>query len=728
MNSATDLERRLSTVERRLDATLDLVTDNDTRLRALESSPFTRLTARRNASPAWDSDPAAAPPPPPEPRVEASPEPRFERPPSAPSSRPSRVADAASLSDFLGGRALAWLGGIATVLGIVLLLALAIAHGWIGPAARVALAAAASTALMAAGIWLHAKRGRTEAAATMVGAATAGWFATLIVAAEAYALIPAPVAVVGSMLAGALATTLAIRWAGRVIAAIGLIGALLSPALVGAPTDLLTLALLAIGAACAMWVFCWRRWPWLAFATLLVTVPQWVLWLQPGLFAEPVQPPLLELAVLTTFGGIGLLGAVFAQARAGNRLLGSAGALVLLNAVSVGAAGQFAFGSTGGALWLVGIALVHVAAGVVRLPRLPLPPDARRVLISIGVVAGDVALASLLHGVALTAAWGAASLAFAWLARRTDRTAGGEAWIGAALGSHIALVLAQALIELPPSGLSSAPELVPLASVAILAASCLGAARVSTERPVWRMALDGLGLAAVAYMTAASTDGPMLVVAWALEAIALAELARRTGDALARFGALAFLAGAGLHAMAVEAPASGLVAGVDSLGAAALALGATALAALRVGLLEAERSPSRLALLGGAGTTALYLASLAIITAFQPAAGTDAMLVLDLSIRQQGQVLLSAMWGAVGVWALIAGLRRNLAPLRLGALGLLMVTVAKVFLYDLSTLTSIYRVVSFFVLGGLLLAGAFAYQRLRPPPRPDLRSVHPSQR
>jgi uncharacterized membrane protein len=49
-----------------------------------------------------------------------------------------------------------------------------------------------------------------------------------------------------------------------------------------------------------------------------------------------------------------------------------------------------------------------------------------------------------------------------------------------------------------------------------------------------------------------------------------------------------------------------------------------------------------------------------------------------------------------------------------------------VFLYDLSILTSIYRVISFLVLGGLLLAGAFAYQRLRPPPPPDLRSVHPS--
>jgi uncharacterized membrane protein len=103
-------------------------------------------------------------------------------------------------------------------------------------------------------------------------------------------------------------------------------------------------------------------------------------------------------------------------------------------------------------------------------------------------------------------------------------------------------------------------------------------------------------------------------------------------------------------------------------------------------------------------------------------------LVLDLSVRQQGQVLLSAIWAIVGVASLIAGLRKNVVALRTSALVLLLAAVAKVFLYDLSILTSIYRVISFLVLGGLLLAGAFAYQRLRPPPPPDLRSVHPSQR
>jgi uncharacterized membrane protein len=66
-----------------------------------------------------------------------------------------------------------------------------------------------------------------------------------------------------------------------------------------------------------------------------------------------------------------------------------------------------------------------------------------------------------------------------------------------------------------------------------------------------------------------------------------------------------------------------------------------------------------------------------------------------------------------GLTSLIVGLRRNLPGWRHGGLALLLVSASKVFLYDLSTLTSVYRVVSFIVLGLLLLSGALAYERLR---------------
>ena len=122
----------------------------------------------------------------------------------------------------------------------------------------------------------------------------------------------------------------------------------------------------------------------------------------------------------------------------------------------------------------------------------------------------------------------------------------------------------------------------------------------------------------------------------------------------------------------------------------------------------------------------LYLASVGIVTAFQPGAAETT--VLDLPVQQQGQVLVSALWGLVGLCALLTGLRRDLRELRIGAFALLLAAVAKVFLYDLSTLGSAYRVVSFLALGALLLAASFAYQRLRPTPLPDLREVARARR
>ena len=83
-----------------------------------------------------------------------------------------------------------------------------------------------------------------------------------------------------------------------------------------------------------------------------------------------------------------------------------------------------------------------------------------------------------------------------------------------------------------------------------------------------------------------------------------------------------------------------------------------------------------------------------------------------------GQTLLSVLWALSGVGALIFGLVKDHKPTRLVGLGLIAVTAAKVFVYDLSELDSLARVASFIVFGVLLLLGAFTWQRVRPRPLP----------
>ena len=74
---------------------------------------------------------------------------------------------------------------------------------------------------------------------------------------------------------------------------------------------------------------------------------------------------------------------------------------------------------------------------------------------------------------------------------------------------------------------------------------------------------------------------------------------------------------------------------------------------------------------------------------------------------------MSVFWGLVGLVAIVVGLVRDVRELRFGGLALLGLGVAKVFAYDLSELDQLYRVLSFIVVGIVLLIGAYAYQRVR---------------
>jgi len=71
----------------------------------------------------------------------------------------------------------------------------------------------------------------------------------------------------------------------------------------------------------------------------------------------------------------------------------------------------------------------------------------------------------------------------------------------------------------------------------------------------------------------------------------------------------------------------------------------------------------------------------------------------------------SAVWLLVALALLGLALVRNSAVLRAASLAVLVVTVLKVFLYDMSDLTGLYRVASFLGLGLILIAIGQIYRR-----------------
>jgi uncharacterized membrane protein len=71
----------------------------------------------------------------------------------------------------------------------------------------------------------------------------------------------------------------------------------------------------------------------------------------------------------------------------------------------------------------------------------------------------------------------------------------------------------------------------------------------------------------------------------------------------------------------------------------------------------------------------------------------------------------SAAWVLYGVGLLLAGIARRGPILRYGSLAVMLLAVAKVFLYDTARLSDLYRVLSFLGLGASLLLLGFLYQR-----------------
>ena len=430
----------------------------------------------------------------------------------------------------------------------------------------------------------------------------------------------------------------------------------------------------------------------------------------------------------------------------------SAHVLLALNALALAGLGALGLGDGATHAWLAALALAHLATGLLarRSPRVS--RELTLAVAGLGIALADVALASVADRLPLVLGWAAGAVAFSALARGARQRAD-EAVTLAGLGGHLLLAIATALTGEAPLGAvtGGAPDqATALAALAALAAGAWAAARlVAPRRPELRIALDATALAALAFLSAVALDGLALTLALAGEATGLAGLALRSAkhvraggpfpcaaeprkddaprssaaaDPLPFAAALAFLGVALGHALAVLAPPESLVAGLAHPAVGAIGLGAVAAASVLVAR-AARDAPVRTALDGMAAGVALYLASVLLVTPFQPGGDAAGSALAQLDVRQQGQALLSALWALAGVCVLVAGLIRDVRALRLGALALLSVTAGKVFVFDLASLTSLYRVGSCIALGLLLLAGAFAWQRVRPRPLPDLRGV-----
>jgi uncharacterized membrane protein len=216
-------------------------------------------------------------------------------------------------------------------------------------------------------------------------------------------------------------------------------------------------------------------------------------------------------------------------------------------------------------------------------------------------------------------------------------------------------------------------------------------------------------------------DGTWLVLSLTAAVAVLAVLGRRLPEPRLWVASASLTGLAGLFTLTELAEPADFVsaANLPAAGVPALALVGAALAALLLSLrridpadglderIDEAVEPLRHALLWLLAALGLYGASLSILGLVEAVSTAG-----ETTEFQRGHTAVSAFWGIVAFAALVIGLRRGLRVLRLAALGLFALALGKLFLYDLSTLSSVTRAGSFLAVGAVLLLAGFVYQRL----------------
>jgi uncharacterized membrane protein len=401
-----------------------------------------------------------------------------------------------TLSDLLGPRALAISGGIVTLLGIVFFFVLAVNRGWIGPAGRVGLGAAASGCVFAVGIVLRRRYGPTHSALAATAAGIAGGYATLLAAAVLYGMVPAYAALVVAAGIAGVGVATALRWRSELIGGLGLLGAMLVPLAAVAQDGLTPLGtgFVAVMLAATGIVAIRECWNGLFVAGLAASAPQIA-----ALVFRPqyeAQAPPRIVALTAVFALLYLAVGIGRQLRGGGPRLGHlATAPIMGSSVLAAGAAERLFGTTGergGAL--LAIAAFYAVACVPFFRRRS-TRDLSALLAAVAFTVGAIGLGQTLSGQPLAYAWAGEAAALAWLARRT-REIRFQAW--SAIYVLLAVVHVVA-IDAPPKLLLVAGErplhgAAPAAAVAVAASVFALYARPWTD--VYRDERGVLGIVA----------------------------------------------------------------------------------------------------------------------------------------------------------------------------------------------------------------------------------------
>ena len=727
---ALDARRKLREVQGRL-GQLELAT-------ALLEERF-RPSREAPAPPPVPAPPLAPVPAPPVPATaRAEVPPAWAPPPAAP-----RI-DWRRWENSLGGTWLNRVGALVLVLGIGFFLRYAFDHRWIGPAGRVTLGVVAGVALLLVGERLQRAAYRVPAQG-VVAAGIATLYLSFYAAHSFYQLIPRPTAFAFMVLVTATGLALALHHEARAIATLANLGGFLTPVLLSVDRDagvaLFTyLAVLDGGMLAAAY---WRRWPELPAVSFVFTHSLYWTWFNTWYHQGPAAP---QRAI--ALGGATVFFALFALLApvetAGRRFalrldrLWHPMALLVLAAPSLYFVAARAVLYPELRLWLSLLCLTLAAFYAAVAWWATAAPGGGTHL---GLFHWAIALAFLTltfpvqfaeHGTAI--AWSVEGAAIVWggfrLGNRVLRL-GGLAVLTLAGARWLTLVLERA----PHPGAFAVDHPAFPATVVFALATAVAALIYRAherqvdgeERYAWPILAIAATLSVALFLhrelaghqalgLSAGVESVVTTLVWLAAAATLLALAGADPTRTLLGASTVLLVGVGLRALSLDTYRWRAVAGaltppgLNLRFAAGLLIGAVyTLYAERAEAMPfppARRAQAR-AIAGGVAAFFL-LCHLSAEILLMPLEG-----VAPGELTMARQMGLSILWTVYAFAVMGVGIRRRQPALRFGALGLFALTVAKVFLVDLSWLDAGYRVLSFVVLGGLLILASFLYTKHR---------------
>ncbi|MCX7820016.1 MAG: DUF2339 domain-containing protein [Kiritimatiellae bacterium] len=614
-----------------------------------------------------------------------------------------------AIEETLGGRAAAWAGVVALMLGVAFFVVYAIQRAWLGPEIRVAAGVLAGAGMVVVGHRLALRPQPPTALARLLTGGGAGLLYYSVYAASArYGLLGPTVAFVALLLVSAAVFALASLYRSPVIAALAVLGAHGSPfiATVDRPQGLFVLAIVALINLPVLALIARHRWASLGVQMFALS------WLQ---YTIAVGSGWSGLGEGHSIRGTAIAAILWAQVAASADRLHHrpAGALLALNSLALLGALAHWFDTSDLAGWfgtaLLTAAVAHLgwALGLRRRLGLASAPVAVRLLAALMFAA--LALPAQLDGAWVSAGW---ILGGALIAR---------------FGGHLEIpLLRETSVMMCVAGLGKSllydatlyPEPPRLFLNARFAVSLLGAVALAGLGPSRRMprasaaerpTLTWLSAALLAAAAAVWADvgwwrgwrdpvGAAITTATlVMLALAFSTIARRETADRAELFARALLLAAALKLVMVDLPLTRLhLANIAPFRAVVVWswLGTMALAFAAAG--RRTGAPR--------GWT----------TAPQVAALVAAIITVTLELARTGRgwrsSYITIWWVAAALALVIAGLATRRAHLR--QLGLLVFTVAttKLFLLDIAALDGLHRVAAFLTAGTALVGLSYLYQ------------------